>query len=129
MTTAALGGAYTLLDYYLGATSRNARSWKAAAASEADRSCSAAVSALLDMARYAAALGYKSGGFAPSSSDLDALRHPALVPSTMPASSIFVVVRDVCNDPSLMPIRPAGNINSFTQGALRGNQEDQTSCS
>lgn len=69
---------------------------------------------LLDMKRYAAALGYKSGGFRAEFSDLDALEHPALVPIHYAGFKHFVVVRDVYNDHVFVADPALGNI-SFTR--------------
>ena len=69
---------------------------------------------MLDMKRYAAALGYKSGGFRAEFSDLDALEHPALVPIHYAGFKHFVVVRDVYNDHVFVADPALGNI-SFTR--------------
>ncbi|MDO2321586.1 cysteine peptidase family C39 domain-containing protein, partial [Escherichia coli] len=71
----------TLLDYYLGRNLEERQVMEGLLRyGEADKIVQRRGFSLLDMKRYAAALGYKSGCFRAEFSDLDALEHPALVP-------------------------------------------------
>jgi predicted double-glycine peptidase len=81
---------------------------------EADKIVQRRGFSLLDMKRYAAALGYRSGGFRAEFSDLDSLEHPALVPIHYGGFKHFVVVRDVYNDHVFVADPALGNI-SFTR--------------
>lgn len=105
----------TLLDYYLGRNLEERQVMEGLIKyGEADKIVQRRGFSLLDMKRYAAALGYKSGGFRAEFSDLDSLEHPALVPIHYAGFKHFVVVRDVYNDHVFVADPALGNI-SFTR--------------
>lgn len=68
---------------------------------------------LLDMKRLVSALGYPSGGFRASISDLKELDHPAIVPIHYAGFKHFVVIRAVKGDRVFIADPSRGNI-SFT---------------
>lgn len=105
----------TLLDYYLGRDLQERQVMEGLLKyGEADKIVQRRGFSLLDMKRYAAALGYKSGGFRAEFADLDSLEHPALVPIHYGGFKHFVVVRDVYNDHVFVADPALGNI-SFTR--------------
>ena len=105
----------TLLDYYLGRDLQERQVMEGLLKyGEADKIVQRRGFSLLDMKRYAAALGYRSGGFRAEFSDLDSLEHPALVPIHYGGFKHFVVVRDVYNDHVFVADPALGNI-SFTR--------------
>ncbi|SDK07207.1 hypothetical protein SAMN05216189_102819 [Pseudomonas delhiensis] len=105
----------TLLDYYLGRNLQERQVMEGLLKyGEADKIVQRRGFSLLDMKRYAAALGYKSGGFRAEFADLDSLEHPALVPIHYGGFKHFVVVRDVYNDHVFVADPALGNI-SFTR--------------
>ena len=105
----------TLLDYYLGRDLQERQVMEGLLKyGEADKIVQRRGFSLLDMKRYAAALGYRSGGFRAEFSDLDSLEHPVLVPIHYGGFKHFVVVRDVYNDHVFVADPALGNI-SFTR--------------
>ncbi|KAF1052740.1 MAG: Lactococcin-G-processing and transport ATP-binding protein LagD [Stenotrophomonas maltophilia] len=105
----------TLLDYYLGRNLQERQVMEGLLKyGEADKIVQRRGFSLLDMKRYVAALGYKSGGFRAEFSDLDSLENPALVPIHYAGFKHFVVVRDVYNDHVFVADPALGNI-SFTR--------------
>jgi predicted double-glycine peptidase len=105
----------SLLDYYLGRNLEERQVMEGLLRyGEADKIVERRGFSLLDMKRFVAALGYKSGGFRAEFSDLDALEHPAIVPIHYGGFKHFVVVRDVYNDHVFVADPALGNI-SFTR--------------
>lgn len=105
----------TLLDYYLGRNLEERQVMEGLLRfGEAQKIVERRGFSLLDMKRFVAALGYKSGGFRAAFSDLDALEHPAIVPIEYAGFKHFVVVRDVYNDHVFVADPSLGNI-SFTR--------------
>lgn len=105
----------TLLDYYLGRNLQERQVMEGLLKyGEADKIVQRRGFSLLDMKRYVAALGYKSGGFRAEFADLDSLENPALVPIHYGGFKHFVVVRDVYNDHVFVADPALGNI-SFTR--------------
>ncbi|WP_374440422.1 C39 family peptidase [Pseudomonas panipatensis] len=105
----------TLLDYYLGRNLEERQVMEGLLKyGEADKIVQRRGFSLLDMKRYASALGYKSGGFRAEFADLDALQNPALVPIHYAGFKHFVVVRDVYNEHVFVADPALGNI-SFTR--------------
>ena len=104
-----------LLDYYLGRNLDERQVMEGLLRfGEADKIIERRGFSLLDMKRFATALGYQSGGFRASFSDLEKLEHPAIVPIEYAGFKHFVVVRDV-HDGHVFIADPAlGNI-SFTR--------------
>ncbi|MGH8433352.1 MAG: C39 family peptidase [Pseudomonas sp.] len=105
----------SLLDYFLGRNLQERQVMEGLLRyGEADKIVERRGFSLLDMKRFVAALGYKSGGFRAAFSDLDELEHPALVPIEYAGFKHFVVVRDVYNDHVFVADPALGNI-SFTR--------------
>ena len=105
----------TLLDYFLGRNLQERQVMDGLLRfGEAQKIVERRGFSLLDMKRFVSALGYKSGGFRASFSDLDALEHPAIVPIEYAGFKHFVVVRDVYNDHVFVADPALGNI-SFTR--------------
>lgn len=118
----------TLLDYYLGRNLEERQVMEGLLRyGEADKIVQRRGFSLLDMKRYAAALGYKSGGFRAEFSDLDALEHPALVPIHLPASSISWWCAMSTTITSSSPIRPWAT--SASPGRASRKSGTRTSCS
>ncbi|GLK90104.1 C39 family peptidase [Pseudomonas turukhanskensis] len=105
----------TMLDYFLGRDLQERQVMEGLLRyGEADKIVERRGFSLLDMKRFVAALGYKSGGFRAAFSDLDELEHPALVPIEYAGFKHFVVVRDVYNEHVFVADPALGNI-SFTR--------------
>lgn len=105
----------TLLDYFLGRNLQERQVMEGLLRfGEADKIVARRGFSLLDMKRFVAALGYKSGGFRAEFSDLDQLQHPAIVPIEYAGFKHFVVVRDVYNEHVFVADPALGNI-SFTR--------------
>ncbi|WP_137817172.1 C39 family peptidase [Pseudomonas sp. 2FG] len=105
----------SMLDYFLGRNLQERQVMEGLLRyGEADKIVERRGFSLLDMKRFVAALGYKSGGFRAAFSDLDELEHPALVPIEYAGFKHFVVVRDVYNDHVFVADPALGNI-SFTR--------------
>lgn len=105
----------TMLDYYLGRNLEERQVMEGLLRfGEADKIVQRRGFSLLDMKRFVAALGYKSGGFKAEFKDLDDLEHPAIVPVHYAGFKHFVVVRDVYNDHVFVADPSLGNI-SFTR--------------
>ncbi|WP_137885563.1 C39 family peptidase [Pseudomonas sp. 2FE] len=105
----------SMLDYFLGRNLQERQVMEGLLRyGEADKIVARRGFSLLDMKRFVAALGYKSGGFRAAFSDLDELEHPALVPIEYAGFKHFVVVRDVYNDHVFVADPALGNI-SFTR--------------
>jgi len=105
----------TLLDYFLGRNLQERQVMEGLLRfGEADKIVQRRGFSLLDMKRFVAALGYKSGGFRAEFSDLDELEHPAIVPIEYAGFKHFVVVRDVYNEHVFVADPALGNI-SFTR--------------
>ncbi|MGH8352064.1 MAG: C39 family peptidase [Pseudomonas sp.] len=105
----------TLLDYFLGRNLQERQVMEGLLRfGEADKIVERRGFSLLDMKRFVAALGYKSGGFHAEFTDLDELQHPAIVPIEYAGFKHFVVVRDVYNEHVFVADPALGNI-SFTR--------------
>ena len=105
----------TLLDYYLGRNLQERQVMDGLLRfGEADKIVQRRGFSLLDMKRFVAALGYKSGGFKATFADIEELEHPAIVPITYAGFKHFVVIREVYNDHVFVADPSLGNI-SFTQ--------------
>jgi predicted double-glycine peptidase len=105
----------TLLDYYLGRNLQERQVMEGLLQfGEADKIVERRGFSLLDMKRFVTAIGYRSGGFRATFSDLDELEHPAIVPIEYAGFKHFVVVRDVYNDHVFVADPALGNI-SFTR--------------
>lgn len=118
----------TLLDYFLGRNLQERQVMEGLLRfGEAEKIVERRGFSLLDMKRFVTALGYKSGGFRASFSDLESLENPAIVPIHYAGFKHFVVVRDVYNDHVFVADPALGNI-SFTRCASR-KSGIRTSCS
>jgi len=105
----------TLLDYFLGRNLQERQVMEGLLRfGEADKIVQRRGFSLLDMKRFVAALGYRSGGFRAEFTDLDELEHPAIVPIEYAGFKHFVVVRDVYNEHVFVADPALGNI-SFTR--------------
>lgn len=105
----------TVLDYFLGRNLQERQVMEGLLRfGEAEKIVERRGFSLLDMKRFVAALGYKSGGFRATFNDLESLEHPAIVPIHYAGFKHFVVVRDVYNDHVFVADPALGNI-SFTR--------------
>ncbi|MFI8483208.1 C39 family peptidase [Pseudomonas sp. NPDC078700] len=105
----------TLLDYFLGKNLEERQVMEGLLKfGEADEIVARRGFSLLDMKRYVAALGYNSGGFRATFSDLESLEHPVIVPIEYAGFKHFVVVRDVYDEHVFVADPAIGNI-SFTR--------------
>lgn len=113
------GALTTVLDYYLGRNLQERQVMDGLLQfGEADKIVARRGFSLLDMKRYVAALGYKSGGFKATFADLEELEHPAIVPITYAGFKHFIVLRDVYNGHVFVADPALGNI-SFTQARFQ----------